>query len=236
MTGVASFHLVRERPGRSLMAVARLGLDRPGLRRTDGLVFWRLLGTGRGSDTGPGADLRRTALFAVWRDRYALDAFEDRMSARWSRAEESYHVRLAGIRSRGSWRGFDPVNEIEAAPAEAVEGPVAVLTRAVVRTRHWRRFAAAGPSVSAELHHAAGLLAVCGIGEAPVGRQATFSMWRSGADALAFARDMPGHRAVVERTRAEGWYTEELFATFSPIGARGSWDGKDPLVALPDIG
>ena len=62
MARVASFHLVRH--GHAVTALRRLATDR--LRRPDGLVFRRLLGTGRGADTGPSADLHRTAMFAVW--------------------------------------------------------------------------------------------------------------------------------------------------------------------------
>ena len=58
-------------------------------------------------------------------------------------------------------------------------GRVAVITRADVRRRSWRDFAAAGKEVDAELHTAAGLIDVVGIGEAPVGRLATFSLWES---------------------------------------------------------
>jgi hypothetical protein len=229
---VASFHLVRERPGRALVALARLGMDRVRLVRGGGPLFWRVLGTGRGIDTGLGVDPRRTALFALWDDDAAIDTFLARspIARRWHDAEEAYTVRLRRLGGHGTWRGVDVLGTMAAGTAGVAEPePVAVLTRATVRVRHWPAFVAAGRRVSAEVAAAPGLLAVVGIGEAPVGRQATFSLWRSTTDALAFAYGRPDHLTAVRRTRAQRWYGEELFARFQPYGSTGTWDGRDPL-------
>ncbi len=232
---MASFHLVRWPARRAPAAMARLPVDRRLLARTPGMVFWRLLGTGRGATTTASADLRRWAVFAVWRDEAALEAFlaTSRLAARWAAgAEEVWHVRLLALGGHGRWRGFDVLGAVRPAadPGRAGDrdGPVAVLTRADVRVRAWPLFLPAGGPVDTQLHAADGLLAVAGVGEAPVGRQATFSLWRSGAAVTGFARS-GAHRDVVRRTRQERWYGEELFARFRPYASEGTWDGRDPL-------
>ena len=203
--------------------MGRLGIDRLA-RRPDGLLFRRLLGTGLGADTGPSADWRRTAMFAVWEDEPALDAFLAPTAERLH-VVERYDVRLRALGGHGSWRGFDVLGGL--APG-GDDGPVAVLTRAGVRVRAWRPFRAAGPAVSAELAAAPRLLAAVGLGELPVGRLGTFSLWSDRAAMRAFAAS-PRHREVVRRTRAERWYGEELFARFEPYRSSGTWDGRDPL-------
>jgi hypothetical protein len=137
-------------------------------------------------------------------------------------------MRLALLSGYGRWSGRDVLADLRASRPATTEGPVAVLTRATVRPSRWHRFRGARPPVSAELAGAAGLRAAVAIGEAPVGLQATFSVWRDAAAMVAFARS-PHHRDVVRRTRDEHWYGEELFARFVPLGATGTWDGRDPL-------
>jgi hypothetical protein len=104
-----------------------------------------------------------------------------------------------------------------------------MITRADVRPRSWRAFRRAGEPVNIELHQSEGLLAVVGIGEAPIGRLGTFSLWSSLEAMHRFATQAPQHQAVVERTRNEQWYGEELFARFEPYDSAGTWDGIDPL-------
>jgi hypothetical protein len=225
-SGIASFHLVRHRG--ALTALTALATDRRVLDRVSGLVLWRLLGTGRGRRTSIGVDARRTALFAVWSEEAALDHFlaSSTVAARWRRDGEVYSLRLRGLDGHGQWKGVDVLARVQPGTPG---GPVAVLTRADVRGRHWLRFLRAGGPVSHELQGASGLLAVAGMGEAPLGKQATFSLWRTIDDARAFAYGSPRHVAVVRRARAEGWYGEELFACFEPYAREGTWDGHDPL-------
>ncbi len=228
MARIASFHLIREPAWKTPIALARLGTDRLRLPRVDGLAFWRLLGTGSGNSTGGGADLARTAVFAVWEGEAALERFltTHPIARRWERAEEAWHVRLRGVGGHGRWRGVDPLDGLEPGVRDAA---VAIITRADVRRSAWKSFGAASAVVDAELHTAPGLIDVVGVGEAPIGRLATFSLWESLADARRFAYEMPDHVEVVRRTRAEQWYGEELFARFEPYASSGEWNGRDPL-------
>ncbi|MFI7630416.1 spheroidene monooxygenase [Microbispora rosea] len=230
---VVTFHL-QKYAGRG--AMRHMAFDRPVLRRTGGLLFWRLLGTGRGPSTTLGADLRRWALLAVWRDERALEEFLARspIPARWRReATETWHVRLAPTASRGRWNGVEPFAPVTAGPdGEPHRGPVAVLTRASIRPSRLAAFYRSAPAVDRSLRAQEGCLASVGLGEWPVARQATFSLWRDAAAARAFAYAGRAHREVVERVRAHDWYSEELFARFIPWASAGTWDGADPLADL----
>ncbi len=230
MGRIASFHLVAESTWRAPLAMGRLGTDRFRLARTPGLVFWRLLGTGRAGDTSTGIDPRRTAVFAVWDSEPALDDFlaTSAIGRRWHALDDVWHVRLRSLGGHGRWRGIDPLDGLDSGDAT---GPVAVVTRADVRLGSWLTFVRAGRVVDGELHRAPGLIDVVGIGEAPVGRLATFSLWASLDAARSFAYSTPEHVDVVRRTRDEHWYREELFARFEPFGSSGRWNGRDPLAA-----
>ncbi|GAC1596334.1 MAG: hypothetical protein NVS3B21_20050 [Acidimicrobiales bacterium] len=228
MGRIATFDLLRF-PGPTVRNLGTVPLHRRALAGADGLVLGRLLGTAAGASTSGGADLNRWAVFAVWEDAEAAEDFwaHDRLAKRWGRAEERWTATLAPRRSHGRWAGVEPFGSADR--IDMRPGPVAVLTRATVRALRLRPFHAARRPVDAVLHRADGLLSNVGMGEWPIGQQATFSIWRDDSAVRAFARRDPVHAEVVRRTRTERWYAEELFAAFSVVAHAGTWDGADPL-------
>jgi hypothetical protein len=231
-TVIATFHLL-EWNGSLRMMRALVG-DRFRYRGQGGLVFLRVLGTGRGASTAPGAQWGRTAMFCLFDDESLADTFIADVARRRGLVE-SWHVKMRGAGGHGAWRGRAIPEMMRDAESDgaASKVPVAMITRADVRPGAWRTFARAARIVDRELQATEGLLAVVGIGEAPVFRLGTFSLWRD-ADAMsAFARRGPRHQQVVARTRSEGWYGEEMFARFTPYWSSGSWDGRDPLRPEP---
>jgi heme-degrading monooxygenase HmoA len=208
--------------------MSSLGRDRLALRSVKGLEFWRLLGTGKGNDTSPSVDVRRTAMFAVWASEtdYELFMSSHRVARKWADEVESWSVRLAVVGGGGSWRGVHVAERVDHA---AESGAIAVVTRANVRLRSWRAFGIAGGPVNADLHRAEGLIDVVGIGEAPVGKLATFSLWQSAEHITQWAYGSVEHLEVMRRTRDERWYSEEMFVRFAPYASVGTWDGRDPL-------
>lgn len=232
MSSIATFHLLKWR-GIAGMITA-LAFDRIRYRRTPSLVFLRVLGTGKADSTAPSTQVGRTALFCVFDDEGAADRFIERVKTRRGLVE-SWHVKLHGAGGHGAWRGLE-IPKLLGAPTQHGDprSPLAMITRADVRPGSWRTFARAARVVDRELHMSDGLVAVVGIGEAPILRLGTFSIWRDRQAMVDFSRRQPEHQRVVERTRRDRWYGEEMFARFVPYWSTGTWDGRDPLRSVSD--
>jgi len=215
-------------PGRAVpAAVLRMATERAALRRTPGLRFGKLLGTGSGRTFTPrDADPRRWGLLAVWDDDAAAAAFAGgSVVRRWQRmADEEWTARLRPLSARGRWSRREPFGR--PAPARW-DGPVAAITRARLALRRAPAFWRAVPPVSADLQGSPGLRLALGIGEAPIGLQGTVSVWTSAADLTAFAYGRAPHAAVVRRTPGAHWYAEELFARFALLSAEGTVGGRE---------
>ena len=217
-------------PGRRVpSAVLRMALDRRPLRRTPGLRFAKLLGTGNGRTfTARDADPRHWGVLATWDGQSAADAFEQGcIACGWDDiAHERLRVRLRPLASRGSWSGSRPFGE--PVPDASHAGAVAAVTRARIVTRKMATFWRSVPPVSADLHQVEGLRFAVGIGEAPVGLQGTFSLWDSRQALTEFAHRRSPHVEAVRRTAELGWYAEELFARFAVLSVDGTFDGRAP--------
>jgi hypothetical protein len=104
-----------------------------------------------------------------------------------------------------------------------------VLTRATIRLNRLKNFWQYVDNVASKTNTAKGFIMSVGIGELPWIRQGTFSLWQNKEDMKAFAYQMHEHIEVIQKTRKENWYSEEMFIRFKPLATSGSLKGKDPL-------
>ena len=223
---LVTLHVWRIPAGRIPWALLRMGTDRGRARRTPGVAFAKLLGTGDGRTfTARDSDPTRWAALTTWTSAEAAEHYA--VADRWDAvSSESWRLDLSPVSSRGEWSGRTPFGDPS---PRRIRGPVVAITRARLTTRKAATFWRAVPPVSAQLHRSPGLLAAIGIGEAPVGLQGTLSVWRDGDALRDFAHRGPEHVAAIRRTVTEGWYREELFARFEVLGSAGTLDGRDPL-------
>lgn len=206
-----------------MWAFAQMAFARPLLRGVPGLRFVKLMGAGRGRGFTLLPDPGRYALLAVWGCEADARAFlqDSRFMRRYRRhAMHDGTALLETLAAHGSWNGGNPF-----LPAlsndRRDEGRVAVLTRATIRLSRLRAFWRRVGPVSRALEEVDGLECSIGIGEAPFVRQATLSIWRDRASMEGFAYRSDPHRDVVQRTRREGWYREDLFARFQVMDIVG---------------
>lgn len=226
---IVTFHLWGVPSRRVPAAFAAMARERRPLQSQPGLTFAKLLGTGSGETFGwRDADVHHWAVLACWSSPEAAAAFDGSDVVRRfdARSHERLKVVLEPLTSKGSWSGRAPFEQ--ARRDEPYTGPVAALTRARIRPTRWREFWRSVPPVSDELARAEGLRLRLGIGEAPVGLQGTFSIWRSHEDLIAFAYRAAAHQQVVRRTRERGWYAEELFTRFAVLDVEGTYQGVTP--------
>ena len=224
------------RPGQRRWGLAQMGTSPGRLKQVAGLRFFQLLGSGAANGFGFLPNLDRYGFLGVWDSAEAATAFFE-AHALWAdyqrRSCETWTAELAPLRSHGLWNGLNPFDYPTTTLGDAPEadGPVAVLTRASIRLRRAVRFWGFVEPTSRALAEAPGVRLAIGLGELPLVRQATFSIWESAAAMQQYAYRDARHREVIQLTRREGWYGEELFARFRVLSSRGTVDGQVPLAA-----
>ncbi len=221
------------RPGCRRWGLAQMGTSPGLLKRVAGLRFFQLLGSGAANGFGFLPNLDRYGLLAVWADEAAAAAFFNTHPL-WIKYQERSHeiwtADLAPLRSHGLWDKVNPFDyQPEVPTPPTLAEPVAVLTRASIRLAKAPRFWRYVEPTSRALAQAAGVRLAIGLGELPLVRQATFSVWESAEAMQQYAYRDAGHREVIQLTRREGWYSEELFARFRVLGSTGTVDGANPL-------
>lgn len=222
---VAVLVLVQVPPRQKLWLFSRLVRGGQPLRGEAGLRFARVLGSGHDGGFGPRPGFDRGGLFALFDGEAQARRFVESspvVAAYRRHASEMLVAVLRASSVRGSWGGMSMRVTATAEPG----APVASLTRASIRPRRalefWRH---AAPSQDA-LADAEGCRLLAGLGEAPLLRQATFSLWRDTVAMDAYARRGP-HQAAVRSAWGRQFFSESMFVRFVPLRLQGRWQGRD---------
>ena len=229
---IVSLTIVRYRKLFVPFALLAMAVHRLPMFLQKGCSFYKLLGSGKNGTFDLEPDWQQWGLLACWDNREDFDRFYKRsfVSSWWMvLGTENWTMLCQPLQSHGQWDGKGPFGH---QTTNTTEGPVAVLTRATIRFNRLKNFWANVDTVANIMSNAPGYITSFGIGEAPVYRQATFSVWQSIDDVKAFAYKSPEHAEVIKKTRSEGWYSEELFARFKPLASFGTLNGTDPLNGL----
>ncbi|CAB4865373.1 unannotated protein [freshwater metagenome] len=205
-------------------ALLRMALDRGGLRRTKGVLFAKMLGTGNGETFTPkDADSTRWGAIITIEENQLTALDSSRIITRWrNKSQSEFRALLDPIASHGHWSKENPFSY----STTSANGAVIAITRARIATLKNAIFWSAVPPVTKSLHNSPGLIAAIGIGEAPLGLQGTFSYWKSAKDLKEFAYKSSAHQEVIAATARNKWYREELFARFSVREVRGEISSK----------
>lgn len=232
---VGLFVLVDVAQGARLRGYLRFLLGRLRMGRTPGLLFLKVMGSGQGGGFGLRPSLSHQGLVCAFRTDADADRFIEQspdLRAYREQAADFLMVKVRAISSRGSWDGRTPF----ALTGQVRPGqPVAALTRASIRPAAALRFWRHSPPSEHALAKAAGCRLAAGLGEAPVFRQATFSVWDDQAAMDDYAR-RGAHQDAIRAAAAGRFFSESLFCRFEPVWASGSWQGRPSAEILSPRG
>lgn len=154
------------------------------------------------------------------------------------RARECWAGLMAVTSVRGQWdqqswglsddasMALSPVWQARLPVAAEAPPPLAVLTRASIHPAKAMAFWRHAPATQGALDAAEGCLLAMGLGEAPLVRQCTFSLWPDEAQMLRFAREGAHQTASLAAIRQQ-YFSESMFVRLRLMRMSGLWKGHD---------
>jgi hypothetical protein len=210
--------------GSALWGASRFVGSGLSLKSVPGLVFFKMLGSGYEGGFGLKPSLNRQALFLSFDTEVSALRFiqaSTQFQAYQRHCSELLWAILLPYSVKGSWSGFQPAIVASKVPDEM---PIAALTRASIRpSKAWAFWTKAGPAHAA-IDQASGCQLAAGVGEAPVFRQATISIWNNVASMDQYARG-GAHLAAIKASYADNYFSESMFVRFKVSQIQGVYKG-----------
>ena len=199
-----------------------------------GLRFCKVMGSGHGGGftLRPSASHQGLLCMFDQEDQARAFARSPPVMAMLIRSRSHWMGLMSILSARGSWDGV-AWRAPSGAPTpgeepETAAGPVAVLTRASIRPLRAWSFWRHAPAAQMALREAQGCELAMGLGEAPLLRQCTFSLWRDPSALEAYARQ-GAHGQAAMRARSQGFFSESMFVRLRLLDSAGRWPGTETL-------
>ena len=239
-TGVVAVVLVDYLRQHQAWGWARLARGPSAFRDVPGMVFTKVMGSGHdgGFSLRPSTSLQ--GLVCMLRNAAQAREFLDGPLVREARerSRESWTGLLAVTSSRGEWddNTWGPSSS-EALGAHAHDAPLgaaplAVLTRASIRPSKIAAFWRHAPASQQAMADAPGCSLAVGLGEAPVLRQCTFSLWQDTESMTRYARG-GAHGAAAQAALRQDYFTESMFVRMKLLASSGDWKTLHAQSAAP---
>jgi spheroidene monooxygenase len=236
LTGVAAVMLVNVRRQHQTWAWMRLVQGPAALRDTPGLMFSKVMGSGAGGGFGLRPSATHQGVITLFDHADQARAFlaGPTVGAYRDRAAEFWSGLLEVESARGAWDG-----QAWGATASTQLGtlcraandddelvpdhrPLAALTRASIRPARAMEFWRNAPAAHAAMQHARGCSLAMGLGEAPLIRQCTFSLWKDTPSMLDYAH-RGAHQQAIEAAYRHQYFSESLFVRMRLVEQQGHW-------------
>ena len=209
------------------------------LRDTPGLGFAKVMGSGQGGGFSLRPSATHQGVIASFDNWVHASEF---MRGSWvssvrARARQSWTGIMSVESARGKWdqQEWQPTSKaaLDGAPQDPSKA-LAVLTRASIRPAKAMAFWRHAPAAQQDLDQADGCELAMGLGEAPLLRQCTFSVWRDGQAMRSYAHQ-DSHLQAIQAAYKHQFFSESLFVHFRPIYMQGHWRDHDVNLGDPAL-
>jgi spheroidene monooxygenase len=230
LTGVVAVVLVDYLRQHQAWGWARLARGAAAFREVPGMQFAKVMGSGHDGGFSLRPSTSHQGLICLLRTAQDAQAFLDsaQVQEARTRARESWAGLLAVTSSRGTWddQAWGASTEgslgAHAHAAALSDAPIAALTRASIRPTKVAAFWRHAPASQEAMAQAPGCDLAVGLGEAPVLRQCTFSLWRDVDAMTAYARG-GAHGTAAQAAIRNDYFTESMFVRMKLLASDGRW-------------
>jgi spheroidene monooxygenase len=245
LSGVVVVVLANMRRPHQSWAWMRLAQGSGPLKETPGLIFCKVMGSGAGGGFGLRPSPSHQGLITMFDHADHARAFlaGPVVDSYRERSGEFWTGLLEVVSARGHWDGEawgpTPATQLGshgiAANDESLQSdprPLAAITRASIRPAKAMAFWRNAPATHAAMQHAQGCTLAMGLGEVPLIRQCTFSLWKDTPAMLAYAHQ-GAHQQAIEAAYKHQYFSESLFVRMRLLEQQGHWPAPNPLADAP---